>query len=321
MYRINRHIGKCLLLLLFSWGTIGCEEQANPFVGQEQPYTVFGYLNPKSNTQLIRVIPVAGSIGALNPDMIDAAVITINLETGIQHTWKDSLITFESGGTGHVFVSHFTPNHGESYRLEVTRSDGAVSSAEVTIPPDASARPQQNPFNPAILGYFIESAVEPNIVQADMEYIAAALQPPVVGNPIFLPLNTSHRDKITPATNGWLVEVDLRADFRVIREAFIQNCLTTDYMSVRSMRFTLFFGDENWIPPGGIFDPEVLVQPDLFSNIDNGYGFFGAGFAFSFNAVPSGLVLQSLGFVLDGPCMDVPPTDPSCVAVPPCFEE
>lgn len=309
------------MLLVFGWSLMGCEEQANPFVGQDQPYTIYGYLNPKTNTQLVRVIPVAGSIDALNPETIDAAVTTINMETGEQRIWKDSLIAFESGETGHVFVSHFTPNHGESYRLEVTRSDGSMSSAEVTIPPDASARPQRNPFNPAILGYFIESEVEPNIVQADMKYVAAALQPPVVGNPLFLPLDTSHRDKVKPVSDGWLVEVDLQEDFRTVREAFIRNCLTTDYMSIRSMRFAIFFGDENWVAPGGVFDPEVLVQPDLFSNIENGYGFFGAGFAFSFNAVPSGLVLQRVGYVLDGPCMDVPPTDPSCVAIPPCFEE
>lgn len=309
------------MLLVFGWSLGGCEEQANPFVGQEQPYTIYGYLNPKANTQLIRVIPVASSIDALNPEVIDAAVTTINMDTGEQRIWKDSLIAFDSVQTGHVFVAHFRPDHGASYRLEVTRSDGAVSSAEVTIPPDASARPQPNPFNPAVLGYFIQSEVAPNIVQADMKYVAAALQPPVVGNPLFLPLDTSHRDKVKAVSDGWLVEVDLRSDFRVIREAFVRNCLTTDYMSIRSMRFAIFIGDENWVPPGGVFDPEVLVQPDLFSNIDNGYGFFGAGFAFSFNAVPSGLVLQSVGYVLDGPCMDVPPTDPSCVAVPPCFEE
>ena len=34
--------------------------------------------------------------------------------------------------------------------------------------------------------------------------------------------------------------------------------------------------DANWDPPGGVFNPEVLAQPGAYSNVENGYGFFGS---------------------------------------------
>jgi hypothetical protein len=33
--------------------------------------------------------------------------------------------------------------------------------------------------------------------------------------------------------------------------------------------------DANWDPPLGVFDPEVLSQPGVLSNVENGYGIWG----------------------------------------------
>jgi hypothetical protein len=89
------------------------------------------------------------------------------------------------------------------------------------------------------------------------------------------------------------------------------------------MRFVIFIGDASWVPPGDEFDEDVLVQPDLFSNVENGFGFFGAGYPLRFNAIQQGSILQSAGFALDPPCDPsfASPTDPSCRVIPPCFGE
>ena len=34
--------------------------------------------------------------------------------------------------------------------------------------------------------------------------------------------------------------------------------------------------DENWDPPDGIFNPEILAQPGVLSNAQNGYGLSGS---------------------------------------------
>jgi hypothetical protein len=34
--------------------------------------------------------------------------------------------------------------------------------------------------------------------------------------------------------------------------------------------------DDDFVPPGGVFDPEILVQPGTFSNVTNGFGYIGS---------------------------------------------
>lgn len=311
-------------LILLAWGLGACEEQVNPLVGEEQPFSVYGYLNPKSNTQLIRVIPVVGTIDGLNQESIDASVLSIDLETGEQRAWEDSLVTFATEETGHLFVAHFRPAYGRSYRVEVIRSDGVVSSAEVTVPPDVTVEARIGNTPPVLLPFFVAGQEKPNIVQADMEYQAAALQPLASGlNPIFLPVSISYRGMDRQVAGGWEVIVDLRRDFAAIKEEFDRNCLTIEYIAVRKMEFVIFIGDASWVPPGGVFDEEVLVQPDLFSNVENGFGFVGAGFPLRFNVIQPGNVLQSVGFAAGAPCDPAltPPTDPSCRVIPPCLQE
>ena len=66
---------------------------------------------------------------------IDAKVTSVNLTTGEAHTWIDREITYSDSSVGHVFEAAFRAQYEERYRLIVRRSDGAESSAEVTIPP------------------------------------------------------------------------------------------------------------------------------------------------------------------------------------------
>ena len=33
--------------------------------------------------------------------------------------------------------------------------------------------------------------------------------------------------------------------------------------------------DANWDPPQGVFDPEILAQPGVLSNVKNGFGTWG----------------------------------------------
>jgi len=47
------------------------------------------------------------------------------------------------------------------------------------------------------------------------------------------------------------------------------------------MGMTVVMLAEDWAPPGGVFDPEILVQPGVFSNVENGYGFIGSTGRFS----------------------------------------
>ena len=46
--------------------------------------------------------------------------------------------------------------------------------------------------------------------------------------------------------------------------------------SLLAIRMRGYGVDGKWAPPGGRFDFETLVEPGLFSNVVNGFGFVGA---------------------------------------------
>ncbi len=298
----------------------GCEETANPFVGIEEPYTLFGYLNPRSDRQQLRVIPIAQQIGD-EPPQIDAAVTSIDLTTGEEVVWRDTYELLSDSTHGHVFTAGFRPAYQTPYRITVRRSDGATSSVSVTTPVDVRVVPEPNTV-PAVLSYRLESDAFPNVVQADMQYGSLRHQPAASGlPPIFFPVSVSYRGKEAEAAGGWRFTVDIRDDYRVIEDTFDAHCLTREYIDVRTMRFVVFVGNDAWLPPGDVFDPEVLAQPGTFSNVVNGFGFVGAGYASSFNAIQPGDVLQAAGFAIDPPCdlSFVSPDSPECVVIlPPC---
>lgn len=310
-----------VVLIFFTGLLAGCEEDPNPFLGEDQPFTVYGFFNPKSNRQLVRVIPVANVIDEVGIGADQATVRSIHVESGEVRVWQDSLVTFSDESTGVVFFSDFTPEHEQAYRLEVTRNDGATSSVEVTVPRDITIRRELN-SNPLVPEFILEGEL-PNFVQVAVKYRTSALQPqkPVVLEPVQFPVNVSYKGLEEREGDGWKYRIDYREDLSQIREAFEAACLTTEYIAVRSIQLEFFVGDNAWVPPGGEFDPELLVQPQLFSNIENGFGYFGAGYVVDFNVLPTTPTLQTVGFIFDPPCTDMTPlTDPSCQLFEGCFD-
>ncbi|MEM8485855.1 MAG: hypothetical protein AAF564_09925 [Bacteroidota bacterium] len=313
-----RHL---VVALLFAGLFAGCEEDPNPLIGEDQPFTVYGFFNPKANRQLVRVIPVANVIDQVGVGADQATVRSIDVASGDVRVWKDSLVTFSDESTGIVFFSDFTPEHEAAYRLEVIRNDGATSSVEVTVPRDITIRREPG-TNPLIPEFILEGEL-PNFVQVAVKYRTAALQPqkPVVLEPVQFPVNVSYKGLEERAGDDWRYRIDYREDLAQIREAFSNACLTTEYIAVRSIQLEFFVGDNAWVPPGGEFDPELLVQPQLFSNIENGFGYFGAGYVVDFNVLPTTPILQTVGFIFDPPCTDMTPlTDPSCQLFEGCFD-
>ena len=134
------------------------------------------------------------------------------------------------------------------------------------------------------------------------------------------PVIISYEGEAERVRGGFEVDVDLRADFDVIEDEFGRNCLPTNYMGLGLVTFRFLVADATWTPPGGRFDFEVLSQPGAFSNVDNGFGFYGAGYTASVRWFPSPEVRQELGFILAAPCGFMPA--PSCINPPePCFQD
>ena len=85
----------------------------------------------------------------------------------------------------------------------------------------------------------------------------------------------------TRTEDGWQMRVNLSDDQDVVKEnvqwSIDQGMIpSADFYNVNAMGVQIRMLDNNWDPPNGVFDPEVLAQPGVMSNVENGYGFFGS---------------------------------------------
>ena len=324
MIRWIRTYGMVILIVVT---LICCESSIQPIVGDDRPFTIWGYLDAHADLQRVRVFTVEDRLGHDRSGSIDAVVTSKNLITGESHAWDHREVTFSDSTVGHVFEAKFKANYEESYRLIVRRSDGVESTAEVTIPPPVlielmGERDRANvPIK--VIGKL------PNLVDVHVLYDAITL-PPVFPWPpgstaqpgVRLPVEVSYSGKEKSTSDGWNLEVNLREDFAEVQDQFDRNCLSTDHIALRRIHFRFFAADQQWSPPNGSFDPNILVEPGTFSNIDNGYGFFGGGYTVSAGWFPSLIVQRNIGFRTASPCAMGARNIPECQLFPePCLSQ
>lgn len=311
----------CLPLLL------GCDDTVDPFVGEERPFTIWGFLDAGADTQKVRVFTIEERLGLDRSGPIDAVVTSTDLDTGEQRQWRDSEVTFADSSVGHVFWSAFRAEFGHRYRLEVARSDGAVSSVEVAVPGPVELLLDDNTNRTTVPVTILGSP--PRLIKVEVEYDASTVTPAnpwPPGSPrpagIRFPVAVSYNDDLDRIAGGWETEINMIRDFGRVQEAFERNCLVKDLIALRRIELRLLVASEDWDPPGGTFDPDVLVQPGAFSNVENGFGFFGGGFTIAERWTPSLDVLQAIGYTFEAPCAFGPQDIPACQLPPePCFDK
>ncbi|MCY4672842.1 MAG: hypothetical protein OXD43_03580 [Bacteroidetes bacterium] len=314
-----------LLLLAVSFLT-SCDQSIDPVIGEDRPFTIWGYLDAHADTQRVRVFSIEDRLGVDRAGPIDATVTSTNLTTGEVHTWIDREITYSDSSVGHVFEAAFRARYEERYRLSVRRSDGVESNAEVTIPPPVEVE-LTDERNRVIVPVQIHGK-PPNLVGVSVTYDAITLPPanpwpPGSATPpaVRLPVAVSYSGKEKPTENGWRYELNLRDDFALVQEQFELSCLSRDHIALRRIYFQFLAADEQWAPPNGSFDPNLLIEPGTFSNVENGYGFFGGGYTVSTHWIPTEIILRNIGYRTAGPCPLSPQNTPDCQLPPePCLD-
>ena len=311
-----------LILLTVGLGS-GYETDVHPIIGETRSYTLWGVLNTRADTQVVRLFPIDDTPDFDHHSDLDASVSSVDLTTGDRHTWKYRR-RIGASGTKHTFWAPFTPIHGHTYRLDVERSDGALSSAETTVPHSdvevlIDVRTTTFLIPVTILG-------ADNVIGVGMTYEATNLPPldvlpdtrpevPVV----FFPVSVSYEGSGTRIDGGWLYLINMEEDALDVRLAYERNCLVTREnpgIALRSVEFRFIVASEDWVPPGGVFDPEVLVQPGSFSNVTNGYGFLGSGEIYRVRWTPTRILSESLGYTYDRPASGVDPPIPCIGGMP-----
>ena len=332
-WRKSRRVFVALLLDVLQALT-GCQESVDPFVGSAIPFTVWGFMNAGADTQYVRVFPVTDH---LIPDPgagIDARVFSTNLTTGERREWAYEAVRFDSLISGHFFFSPFRAEHEHRYRLEVVRSDGETSSVEVTVPSEVDFDIQVN-LGSTEIPVEIRGEV-PNLVGLRVTYHAVNVPPMLAwpdGTPIAgavqLPVTIIYDDIAARVDGGWRFVIDMARDYAGVQSVYGRNCLITvseqsaPDIWLRKMEFTALAADSTWDPPGGVFDPNILSVPGTFSNVDNGYGFFGAGQGVRLDWTPTVTTSLAAGYNFEPRCRGLfPRNEPECWNPPiPCVDE
>jgi hypothetical protein len=116
----------------------------------------------------------------------------------------------------------------------------------------------------------------------------------------------SHTGTEVRTEEGWRVTVNMKSNYGLMRSLYFDDHFPDDFpgfgnpicdgLGLFSLRISMTVGSEDWNPPGGVFDPNVLVEPGTMSNVTNGFGFVGAGYNQDVNLYPSEQALEFTPF-------------------------
>jgi hypothetical protein len=317
-------------LVISACAVVGCESAVDPYAGAAEPYTMWGVMNSAADTQKVRIFEITGEPGIDRSRGIDAVVSSTNLTTGEHVTWRHREVTFEEGEIGHIFWAPFRAQEGNRYRVEVVRSDGAASTAEVTLPTGVEVELNTSDIRTTLRVRITGGA--PQIIGVEVRYEATNLPPSLVWpvdrklHPVVLhPVDVSYQDELASVDGGWTFEIQMQRDYQLVRSEYERNCLVTEGapdIALRRAELRFVAADSAWNPPGGVFDPGVLVEPGALSNVENGFGFLGAGQVVKIRWTPPREVRDRVGYSDERPCNFSAQPIPACMDPPiPCMGE
>lgn len=134
MMRIDCDRFRGVVLAVFSLLVLGgCDNSLDPIQEDVGLFSVYGYISPTNDHQLIRVRDLNDPLVRDSTRTLTATVTLENLETGRTETLTDSIVTFQG-----IFTHNFQPRqdiqHGVTYRLSVQRTDGRSVQTTATTP-------------------------------------------------------------------------------------------------------------------------------------------------------------------------------------------
>lgn len=282
----------------------GCREDVTAVLGTDQPFTLWGVLSPLSDTQFVRVFPIEGTLNPGRDEPLAVRFVSTDVSTAGELVWRDSVIVDDRGIVGHVFYAPFRAEYGHKYRLEISGEDGRSSAVEVTVPANTNLTLDEPDTTQGVLlpGYVLNNP--PRLIRSELVFRTGYVAGFSSGG---CPLYTRDQfvvpydDRIRSTEGGWWFIVNLREVFNFVEALALEdgNYLRPFGITLAYMRFDTIVANDAWSPPGGTFDPDVLVEPGLMSNIENGFGFVGAGFNLSRTWTLPSEVIEKSGFRAD----------------------
>ena len=283
-----RTLAALTAVLTLGGALAGCDTAIDTPDSLRGSYTLWGALDPTADVQAVRVVPVTDSIGLGSAAPLPVAVVSVDLATAAETPWRDSVVTFRDGSVGHVFTARLRPAYGSRHRVVVRRDGGGEVSALVAVPPFVAPvvqRVQRLGGGVVLFPVLWPGAPQLNRVRVTYTLVRATGEVTDVTRVL---VGTSG-----PVEFGWQTVVDVGVeDDRVQREAGGE---PGDF-ALRNLRVTAEVASEDWRPPGGVFDPEVLAEPGSLGNVEGGFGFVGAAYDVSADVQPLSSDLTATSF-------------------------
>ncbi len=265
-------------LLVLALLSAGCSDTVDPFLDVDRDYTLFGFLDTDTDVQLIRVIPLRRRVDIPPAAPLDATVTLTDLTTGGTITLRDSLVTLRDTLTNisqptNLLIADFRPEMGHTYEIVVEGPGGKRSSARTTVPSDI--RPEIGPerFGSGVVNAITQPVSWPGVVREPFRVeVWYRVEPLSEGAPFRDVFIDYGNDTGSFDGQSWTVDANYTRDKQDVLEFLQVPTLPRLY----GVGMKLTYVSEDWVPPGGIFDMEALIQPGVFSNVEGGFGFFGS---------------------------------------------
>ena len=262
-----------------------CDESIPPPDSINETYTLWGAFDPRSDVQAVRVVPITDTIGLGTRDALDVTVLSTNVETGAETVWRDSVVQYANGSIGHVYLGDLNPDFESRHVFRVVRPEGAEVSALVPVPPLVEPLLQTVALTAREATYPIFWPGAPQVNAPTLTY--------------FLESGTCQRDSVQiafpgasdPAEFGWQMAFRLSEDSAPVAARF-QEPMALLRLTVRGE-----VASEGWrLPLAAARDRELLLQPTVLTNVENGFGFIGSAYRTSLTWSPTPAELQRSPF-------------------------
>lgn len=257
------------LVLLIAIGASACDEDIVAPPLPSAHFTIWGSLNPDTSIQAVRVVPLLPTIDAeKSPEPLDAVLTSTDLATGEVTVWSDSVVSFPGGRFGHVYHATVAMPYESHQFVQITRSDGAETTALVRLPPDVTPVLGQPDNTRPYVTYHTLWPNAPNLNVLSVRYDLQTVD----CNLVSITAPGRNGDIAEPTSTGWRASLPLN-EIRA-RETFdrVGSGFTILHITLEAL-----VSGPDAIPPDGAEDPALWIQPGQFSNVNNGFGLvFGA---------------------------------------------
>ena len=230
-----------------------CETAVDPFQESGSYFSIGGIVDASADTQFVRISPLRRT--AVPPVDIDALVTSVDVLTGEEGVWQDSLFRLFPSGHAHNFWSTFDFEPGKKYRLTVQSPEGGESRVTFALPdtfPDPIVQQTRTDPIPTLIVYDVERLADLRILYCGRSETGVVRR-----------IDASLIDDVSRFSGGYTLRFD---PFSLANSLGVGDILW--------MRIYAAAAGPDW-PEFEVIDDETLAHPHTITNVENGVGFLG----------------------------------------------